>query len=73
IISKLVRKTGGSFVRMRESKLIPLGKLIAYEQKMVPGPASTVCVAGFFNALKKNLINDGETVMVNIGEGAVRA
>ncbi len=73
IISKLVRKTGGSFVRMRESKLIPLGKLIAYEQKMVPGPASTVCVAGFFNELKKNLINDGETVMVNIGEGAVRA
>ncbi|MPN37085.1 hypothetical protein SDC9_184601 [bioreactor metagenome] len=58
---------------MRESKLIPLGKLIAYEQKMVPGPASTVCVAGFFNALKKKLIKDGETVMINIGEGAVRA
>ncbi len=73
IISKLVRKTNGTFVRMRESKLIPLGKLVAYEQKVVPGPASTVCIGGFFVALKKNLIKDGETVMINIGEGAVRA
>jgi threonine synthase len=30
-------------------------------------------MAGFFIALKKNLINDGETVLVNIGEGANRA
>ncbi len=73
IIAKLVKKTNGTFIRMREEKLIPLGKLIAYEQKIVPGPASTVAVAGFFIALKKNLIKEGETVMVNIGEGAVRA
>jgi len=30
-------------------------------------------MAGFFIALKKNLIKDGETVLVNIGEGANRA
>ncbi|MHB9055786.1 MAG: threonine synthase [Paludibacteraceae bacterium] len=73
LIAKLVKKTNGTFIRMNENKLIPVGKLIAYEQKLVPGPASTVAVAGFFNSLQDNLIKDGEVVMINIGEGAVRA
>ena len=30
-------------------------------------------MAGFFIALKKNLIKDGETVLINLGEGANRA
>lgn len=60
-------------MRMRESKLLSVGKLISYEQKVIPGPASAVCLAGFFIALKKNQIKDGETVMINIGEGANRA
>lgn len=58
---------------MKEEKLVPLGKLISYEQKVIPGPASAVCVAGYFQALEKNLIKDGETVIVNIGEGPNRA
>ncbi|MFV0392694.1 MAG: pyridoxal-phosphate dependent enzyme [Paludibacteraceae bacterium] len=73
IIAKLVKKTGGTFVRMEEKKLVPVGKLIAYEQKVIPGPASAVCVAGFFKALEKGLIKNGESVIVNIGEGANRA
>lgn len=73
IIARLVKKTGGTFIRMKEEKLVPLGKLISYEQKVIPGPASAVCVAGYFQALEKNLIKDGETVIVNIGEGPNRA
>ncbi|NLO71529.1 MAG: pyridoxal-phosphate dependent enzyme [Porphyromonadaceae bacterium] len=73
IIAKLVKSTNGAFIRMKESKLVSVGKLIAYEQKVIPGPASAVCVAGFFNALEKGLIKNGESVMVNIGEGANRA
>jgi len=73
IIAKLVKKSGGTFLRMREEKLVAVGKLTAYEQKVIPGPASAVCLAGFFVALRKNLIKDGETVLINIGEGPNRA
>jgi threonine synthase len=73
ILAGLVRKSGGAFLRMREKKLVPVGKLTAYEQKVIPGPASAVCLAGFFIALRKNLIKNGETVLINIGEGPNRA
>lgn len=73
IVAKLVKNSGGTFLRMREKKLLPIGKLVAYEQKVIPGPASAVCIAGFFLALKKNKIKDGETVLINTGEGPNRA
>lgn len=73
IVAKLVKESGGSFLRMREKKLVPVGKLTAYEQKVIPGPASAVSIAGFFVALRKNLIKNGETVLLNIGEGPNRA
>lgn len=60
-------------MRMQEKKLVPVGKLVAYEQKVIHGPASAVCVAGFFKALEKGLIKNGETVLLNTGEGANRA
>lgn len=73
ILAKLVKESNGTFIRVREKKLIPVGKLTAYEQKVVPGPASAVCLSGLFVALRKGLIKNGETVMVNIGEGPNRA
>lgn len=73
IIAKLVKASGGSFIRVKEDKLLAIGKLVSYEQKVVPGPASAVCLSGFFQALKENLIKDGETVMINMGEGPNRA
>ncbi len=73
LIAKLVKQSGGAFLRMKEEKLVAVGKLTAYEQKVIPGPASAVCLAGFFVALRKNLIKDGETVLINIGEGPNRA
>ena len=73
LIAKLVKESGGSFLRMREKKLLAMGKLMAFEKKVIPGPASAVCMAGFFIALQKNQIKDGETVLINLGEGANRA
>ena len=46
---------------------------MAYEKKVIPGPASAVAMAGFFIALRKNLIKNGETVLINLGEGPNRA
>lgn len=73
IIAKLVKESGGTFIRMKESKMVDYGKLIAYERKVILGPASAVCMAGFFEALKKGLIKNGETVLINTGEGVRRA
>jgi threonine synthase len=73
LVAKIVKKSKGSFVRMREDKLADYGKLVAFEQKVLLGPASAVCVAGFFESLKKGLIKNGETVLLNTGEGVRRA
>ena len=73
ILAKIVKKSGGAFLRMHEEKLIPIAKLVAYEQSVTFGPASIVCIAGFFNALKDGLIKNGETVLLNTGEGVNRA
>ena len=36
------------------------------------GPAATVCLAGFYQALKENKIKAGETIVINIGETGKR-
>ena len=73
IIAKLVQKSKGTFVRMCEDRLADYGKLVAFERKVILGPASSVCMAGFFESLKKGLIQNGESVLLNTGEGVRRA
>lgn len=73
IIAKLVKEANGTFIRMKEEKLVDYGKLVAFERKLILGPASAVCIAGFFEALKKGAIKNGETVLLNTGEGVRRA
>ena len=73
IIAKLVKASDGTFLRIHEDKLADYGKLIAFERKILIGPASAVCMAGFFKALKMGLIKNGETVLINMGEGVERA
>jgi threonine synthase len=69
LVAKLVQKSNGTFVRICEDKLADYGKLVTLERKVLLGPASEVCIAGFFESLKKGLIRNGETVLLNIGEG----
>lgn len=73
IIAKLVKRSGGTFMRMQECKLAAYARLAAFERKVLLGPASAVCIAGFFESLKKGLIKDGECVLLNTGEGVRRA
>ena len=73
LVAKIVKKSNGSILRMREEKLADYAKLVAFEQKVILGPASAVCIAGFFESLKKGLIKTGETVLLNTGEGVRRA
>lgn len=73
IVAKLVKKTNGEFITIEEDSIMDNVRLVANERKIMIGPASAVCVAGFFRALKNNLINNNETVLLNIGEGINRA
>lgn len=73
IVAPIVKKSGGSFVRVEESSLVQLAKWVNEEKGFVPGPASMVCIAGFLKALEQGLIKDGDLVSINMGEGSARA
>lgn len=73
IVAPIVKKSGGSFVRVKEDSLVELARWIRDEKGFIPGPASMVCIAGFLKALEEGLIKDGDVVSVNMGEGSGRA
>ncbi len=73
IIADLTKKSGGEIITVNEDNLVDYARLITFKTLEKIGPASAVCVGGFFKALKNNLIKNGETVMLNLGEGVERA
>jgi threonine synthase len=73
VVAPIVKKSGGAFVRVKENELIDFAKIVYKEKNLILGPASIVCLMGFYEALQQNLIKNGETVLVNTGEGAARA
>lgn len=73
IVAPIVRKSGGTFLRVKESDLVDLARLVKKERNVVLGPASIVCLAGFYQALEQGAIHDGEMLLMNTGEGAARA
>jgi threonine synthase len=73
VVAPIVKKSGGAFVRVNESNLIDLATLIYKEKNLILGPASIVCLLGFYQALEENKIKNGETVLINTGEGCARA
>ncbi len=73
IVAPIVRKSGGTFLRMKESELAKYGRIVKDERGIYFGPASIVCLAGFYKALEEGQIHNGETVLLNTGEGADRA
>lgn len=73
ILAPIVKNSEGDFLRVKESQLGGLAKVVAFEKKVLLGPASLVCMLGFFEALKQGTIKNGETVLINTGEGANRA
>lgn len=73
IVAPIVKKSGGTFLQVKESELAKYGKLVKKERGIYLGPASIVCLEGFFKALECGQIHNGETVVLNTGEGAARA
>ena len=73
VIAPIVRKSGGTFLQVLESDLVKIGRTVKQERGIYLGPASIVCLAGFYKALESGHVHDGETVLLNTGEGAARA
>jgi len=73
VVAPIVKKSQGGFVRVLESDVLDLAIKIYKEKNIVLGPASIVCLLGFYKALEKSCIKNGETVLINIGEGAARS
>jgi threonine synthase len=73
LIAKLVQKSNGNFIRVKEEKAIDATRLVAYERKIHIGPASAVCILGLIKAIQNGEIKDNQTVLVNTGEGIKRS
>ena len=73
VVAPIVKKSGGSFVRVKEEHLIELATKINKEKNLILGPASIVCLSGFYKALQEKQIKNGDTVLINTGEGVARA
>ena len=73
VVAPIVKKTGGTFLRVKESELLTLAREVYEKKNALLGPASIVCLLGFYQALAEKKIKDGDTVLVNTGEGADRA
>ena len=73
LVAKLVQKCNGNFIRVAESKALAMARLVAYERQIHIGPASAVCLLGLLKAIESGEIADGQTVLVNMGEGIKRS
>lgn len=73
VVAPIVRRSNGTFLRVKESELVDFARIAYKEKNVCFGPAGAVCFAGFFKALEEGQIRNGELVLVNTGEGAARA
>jgi threonine synthase len=72
IVARIVKKSKGGFLRVKESELADFARILYREKNIHIGPAAAVCFAGFYQALKENRIKDGEQIVINIGESGKR-
>ena len=73
LVAKLVQKSNGNFIRVSENNAVSMARFVAYEHKIHVGPASAICLLGLLKALENKEIANGETVLVNMGEGIKRS
>ncbi len=73
IIANLVHKTNGDILEFPEKNIVDVVRMVAFETHIRIGPASCIGVGGFFEALNNNKINNGDIVLINIGEGVRRS
>lgn len=73
LVAPLVRRSGGTFLRVKEAELPHYGKEMRESRGLLMGPASMVCYAGFFQAVDRGEIKNGDVVLLNTGEGCDRS
>lgn len=73
IIAKLVKESNGEIIEFNEEHLVDVARMIAFETTVRIGPAAAIAVGGFFESLDKGHINNGDKVLINVGEGVRRA
>jgi len=73
IIADLTKKSNGEIISFDENKINKIARLIAFKTLEKIGPASAICMGGYFESLQKGLLKDGDVVMINMGEGIERA
>lgn len=73
IIAELVHRTKGEIIEFNEEYLIDIARAMAYENTVRIGPAAAIAVGGFFESLHKGIIKNGDSILINIGEGVRRA
>ncbi len=73
LMARLVKKSGGEIFPVMEELATDIARLVAYEKILRIGPASAIGLLGFFEALHRGYIHNGEMVYINMGEGYERA
>lgn len=73
IIAKIVKDSDGEIITFDEAKVKDISRIVAFEKGSKIGPASSTALGGFFESLKNNILRDGESVLINLGEGMNRA
>lgn len=72
LVAPIVKKSEGDFVRVIEAELPKYAAEVFRHKNAMIGPAATVCLAGFYQAIREKKIKQGEVVVINIGESANR-
>jgi len=73
IIADIVKQSHGEILSFDEDMALDIARLSTFHTTVKVGPAATVAIGGFFEALMKNAIHDNDIVLINIGEGAKRS
>ena len=73
LLAPMVKRTNGTFVRVKEAELPQFGREMLQERGILMGPAAMVCYAGFYEALKQGQIKSGDRVLLNTGSSVGRA
>jgi len=72
ILAPKVLQSGGEILSFPEQLAPMAASLVAFEKGVRIGPAASVAVGGFLNALKARRVKNGDIVLINIGEGIRR-
>ncbi len=71
-LSEMVYKSQGYIDSVSEENVFNVFKFIALNETVKIGPAACIAILGLLKALSENKINNGDEVLINIGEGAKR-